>query len=183
MNISELVFRHSKFEHKNAWFHKIIAVYNAATTICHNITIFATTKKILENEIIIHNFSDIVVRIFANLIDEYFKLWIDKEFANLSMKNWMKISLKSNWENKITNKVKIYFMNTKKRSYLITFLTNFMNKKSCLEQNNQFFSRFLVLLYDEISSKTRKIALLSTFVVLMRWFNQTHISYFFNSIF
>ena len=141
LNVAELIFRHSKFEHKNAWFHKIIAAYNAATTICHNITIFAITKKVLKNEIIIHEFSNIVVRIFVDLINEYFKLWIDKKFADLSMKNWMKISLKSNWKNKITDKVKIYFINTKNRELLNSTFDKFHEQeKSFWTKQSTFFS-------------------------------------------
>ena len=162
LNVSELALRHSKFEHKNAWFHKIIAAYNAVTTICHNVIISATnvkSKKILQNEIIIHNFSDIVVRTFVDLINEYFKLWIDKKFANLSMKNWMKISLKSNWKNKITDKVKIYFINTKNRELLNSTFDKFHEQKKLFwtKQSTSFSFSCFVVWRDFVENKKDRV--------------------------
>lgn len=49
----------------------------------------------------------------TDLIDNYFNLWIDLKFVDLSLKNWMKILLKSKWEFKIKSNAKIYSMNTK----------------------------------------------------------------------
>ena len=76
-----------------------------------------------------YNSSDFVVQNFINLINSYFILWTDQEFANLSMKNWIKISLKFDWKTKITNKNKIYFMNTKNREVLDNTIDKFHKHK------------------------------------------------------
>ena len=162
LDVSELALRHSKFEHKNAWFHKIIAAYR---TICHNIIIFATidvdSKKILKNEIIIHDSFEIIVRTFIDLINEYFKLWIDKEFADLSMKNWMRISLKSNWENKIKDKVKIYLMSTKDRKLFDDTFDKLHEQKklSWTKQSTSFSFSCFVVWRDFVENKKDRVVI------------------------
>ena len=77
---------------------------------------FAISSKIkivLNNEVIIYYFNNEIVKTFFKLIDEYFDIWKNIDFVNFFEKHWMKISFKSNWENKISNKAKIYFLNKK----------------------------------------------------------------------
>ena len=77
--------------------------------------VVTTTKIVFENNVIIHRFNNEIVKIFNKLIDEYSNFWKNIEFVVLSKKNWMKILLKFDWEQKILDKIKMYFLNKKNR--------------------------------------------------------------------
>lgn len=121
-NFTELVFIKSceiiiqittKSIHKFFWFEKVVTIFLALA-----FSTSSTSDCVLSNEIIIHNSTEQALKTLTNLVEEYFKLWIDQEFANFSIENWMKISLKSNWENKIKEETKMYFIKTKDRKLL-----------------------------------------------------------------
>ena len=77
-----------------------------------------STKIVLNNEIIIHKFSDDVVQTFSKLIIDYSDIWKNIDFAKLSQKNWMRISFKSNWKQRIFDKIKIYSLNKKNKEFV-----------------------------------------------------------------
>ena len=84
-------------------------IFASNTSEISNLTdVKSDAKIILDNDVIIHQFSKKVVQIFTKLISKYFDLWKDIDFAKLSSENWMRISLKSNWEQRISDKTKIY---------------------------------------------------------------------------
>ena len=65
------------------------------------------------NEITIHKFEK--TKSFANIVREYSLLWKDIDFVDLSKKNWIRISLKSNWKQKVIEKAKVYFLSARDR--------------------------------------------------------------------
>ena len=75
--------------------------------------ITSSSNIVLSNDIIIYSSND--AEVFRNLIAEFSTLWTDSEFADLSEKNWMRISLRTDWENKISGKTKMYFLEAKDR--------------------------------------------------------------------
>ena len=73
---------------------------------------------VMPNGITIHNSGKDAIDAFAKVLDEYPKIWEDQGFAKLPEENWMTIPLKSDWEDKVTGKVKIYPLGTKDRAIL-----------------------------------------------------------------
>ena len=49
---------------------------------------------------------------------DFFDLWHDIDFVNVFEKNWMRISLKSDWKSQIFDKVKIYSLDVKDRELI-----------------------------------------------------------------
>ena len=144
-DVSDLAIRHFKSKHKATWFQKIIFV----VAFCHNLTSNQeqSNKIVLSNEITIHESFTEAVKSLTELISTYAKLWIEEGFADLSMKHWMRILLKSDWEIKIKSTVKIYFMRTKNKELLNTIFDKFHEQKklSWTKQSTLFnFSCFVV---------------------------------------
>ena len=108
-------------------FLSITQIFDLSTldTTIVSITIFlvfvvVASKIILDNDVIIHKFNDIVVQIFKFLIEKYLDLWKKFDFVELSKKNWMKISLKIDWKSRIFDKIKIYSLDIKNKK-LVNF--------------------------------------------------------------
>ena len=114
-SVAKLILRRFKTEHKQFYWNKILKVYNFAVS--DAISSFSD-DTILFNEIIIHNSSQSTVKVFFKLVQSYFILWNNHDFANLSEKNWMRISLKTNWEFKIKEKVKMYSVEVKNKEII-----------------------------------------------------------------
>ena len=76
--------------------------------------ITSSSNIVLSNDVTIYSFDE--TKVFRNLIAEFSTLWINNEFVDLSKKNWMKISLKTNWKNKISEKIKMYFLRARNRA-------------------------------------------------------------------
>ena len=57
-------------------------------------------------------------KVYIKLIDEFSSLWENHDFIDVSETNWMKISLKDNWQSKVIEKFKIYPLNTKDKEVL-----------------------------------------------------------------
>ena len=68
------------------------------------------------NDVIIHQSIDI--KIFVDIVEKFSTLWKNIEFVELSKKNWMRISLKSNWEKRVFDKTKIYFLKTRDKKLI-----------------------------------------------------------------
>jgi hypothetical protein len=52
------------------------------------------------------------------LINEFSEIWKDEEFINVSKKQWMRLSLKKKWQDKMTAKIKIYSLETENRKMM-----------------------------------------------------------------
>lgn len=72
-------------------------------------------EVIMPNGVTIHNSSKEAVDAFSKLVNEFPTIWHDTGFATLPEENWMKIPLRSDWEDKISGKAKIYPLGAKDR--------------------------------------------------------------------
>ena len=101
--------------------------------------IFSNILKIIimSNDVIIHRFIETIF--FANIIKKYSLLWKNIEFVKLSKKNWMRISLKSNWKKKIFDKVKVYSLNARDKK-LINKIFDELHVQRRLFWTNTFIS-------------------------------------------
>ena len=155
-NVFDLILRHLKSTHKSLWFEKVVSTFS---TIASNNKIDSANDFVLFNEIVIHNSSQEVVKALTDLIDEYSNLWIDQEFADLSMKNWMRISLRSDWENKIKDKIKIYSMKTKNRQILNDTFDKLhkQNKLSWTTKSTLFFFSCFVVWRKSFEQKKNRV--------------------------
>jgi hypothetical protein len=52
---------------------------------------------------------------FDTLINEFSKIWKNEEFIDVFEKQWMRLSLKKKWQDKLIVKIKIYSLNTNDR--------------------------------------------------------------------
>ena len=68
------------------------------------------------NKIIIHRSFE--TQFFAVIIKKFSTLFTDAEFVKLFEKNWMKISLRFDWQNRIFEKIEIYSLNIKNRDLI-----------------------------------------------------------------
>ena len=112
-SLFDLIMRKSKSQHKTFWLRKVLTVnFRSSMKIstAHSAEIESSRNKnvFMINDITAHNSFQKAIEKFNQLIKDYFKLWTNQEFVNLFEKNWMKISLKFDWESTIKNKVKIY---------------------------------------------------------------------------
>ena len=126
-----------------------------------------STKIIFDNDVIIHRFSDDVVQIITKLMSIYFDIWKDTDFVKLFQKNWMRISLKSNWKQRIFDKAKIYSLNKKNRK-LVDETFDKLHESDKLNWIDEFisFSYSVFCVWKEINDKKK-----NRFVVNIRDFN------------
>ena len=73
-------------------------------------------ELIMSNDVTIHQFVD--TKSFVEIVYKYSTLWKNIKFVDLSQKNWMRISLKSNWKKRISNKTKIYSLNARDKKLI-----------------------------------------------------------------
>ena len=136
----DLIIKHFEFIHQKNWFRKImidvVTVFVVVATIINlkknfaKILIFSlfianffavvfSSKTILSNEIIIYDFnSDEIVRSLRQMMKFFFNLWNDIEFVIVKIKNWMKISFKTDWKIKVSKKTKIYSFDQKNWNFV-----------------------------------------------------------------
>ena len=74
---------------------------------------FAVSDLIMSNDVIIHQSAD--TNILVVIVDEFFALWTNVDFAQLSEKNWMRIFLKSDWKDRVSEKTKVYSLEVRDR--------------------------------------------------------------------
>ena len=104
-NNSNFAIRFLKANHKTIWFKKVFISYT--TVVINKRSTICKTKLFIN--IIIYEVSITVMKIFTDLINGYLKLWIDQKFVKLFGKNWMRISLKTDWKKSIKKKSKFIF--------------------------------------------------------------------------
>ena len=137
----------------------LAVVANAHTVIVFESTKF-NTETILLNEITVHISSTQIVNAFINLINNYSIIWTDQEFVKLSKNNWMKLSLKTDWENNIKKKVRVYSFDARNKK-VIDDTFNELQSQSKLAYITEFtffnFSCFVVWKKSSDKKKSRVI--------------------------
>ena len=126
-SITELACRRPKNEHKKSWFKKVLA---ACATVAMAVTSMAipsstsssptalaaaavpeinlSKEHVLPNGVTIHDSGAEAVQAFTKIVEEYSTIWTDQGFAKLTEEHWMRIPLKSDWEEKIPGKIRVY---------------------------------------------------------------------------
>ena len=78
--------------------------------------IFFVSNIVMSNDVTIHQFSN--ANNLIVIMKKFFVLWTNADFVELSKKNWMRIFLKSNWENRVFEKTKIYLLKARDRELM-----------------------------------------------------------------
>ena len=124
--------------------------------------LFASTssfasKIIFSNDITIHRFNDVVIQIFIDIVKKYSDLWKKTNFADLSKENWMKISFKIDWKNRISDKVKIYSLNIKNRKLIDVIFDKLheFDKFNWIEKLI-FFNYFVFCVWKNVNDEKKK---------------------------
>ena len=55
---------------------------------------------------------------FVKIVKDFSTFWHDIDFVVMSKSNWMRISLKSDWENRVSNRIKIYSLKIKNKQLI-----------------------------------------------------------------
>lgn len=78
----------------------------------------AALERVLPNGITIHDSGTEAVEAFTKIVDEYASIWTDQGFAELPEENWMRIPLKSDWEDKTPGKIRVYPLGTRDKEFI-----------------------------------------------------------------
>ena len=150
---SNLAIRRSKSEHKNSFFQKVFKSAMIATA--ENFAI----DVILSNEITVHKSSKFVVENFSKLMNDFAFLQTDQKFSNLFEKNWMRLSLKTNWEFKIKEKTKIYSLRQRDKIVINETFNKLhsQNRLKWTKQNTLFSFSVFVIWRDSTSNKKTRV--------------------------
>ena len=154
---SDFVIKSSKKDHKIFWFNKVLTVFFVISSNSDDVETSKFAKNItFENDVIIHNSSDKALKIFTNIIHDYFKLWKDQDFAKLLMKNWMRISLKFDWEKIIKEKAKIYSLNFRDKIVLNDTFNDLQKQNKLFWITNSTFFSFSCFIVWREQSENKK---------------------------
>lgn len=142
--LADLALRQPKSHHKASWFRKLVTAYAAIASpnillpvskflassdapVLHDHTSSFTETKSgastlsevkLFNGVIIHNSGKNTVQELTAVVEEFLQIWKNLGFAELSEKNWMRIPLKTGWEEKLKSKAKVYPLGTRDREFV-----------------------------------------------------------------
>ena len=71
---------------------------------------------VLFNDVIVYNFDEL--NSFVKIVEKFSTFWQNIDFVEMSKKNWMKISLKSDWKKRVSKKTKMYSLNAKNKKLI-----------------------------------------------------------------
>ena len=110
---------------------------------------------VLFNNVIIYSFDD--AKFFFNIFSECLALWKNSEFVDLSKKNWMRISFKSDWKNKILDKIKIYSLKVKDRAFVDQIFNKLHDLKRLFWINESTsFSYSMFCIWKNVNDERKK---------------------------
>ena len=148
--LSNLVIRRLKSEHKKKNFQQILkSIMNDSDNAFLNVFLSVINEKknsfkdvVLSNETIIHNLSTDVVKSLSKLITKHSTLWTNQGFANFSEKNWIKLSLKTDWKSKIKEKAKVYSLRQRNKVVIDEIFDKLHFQKRLIWTNRDTFFNF-----------------------------------------
>lgn len=85
----------------------------------------------LSNGVTIHNSGKSTIQELTAVVEEFPQIWKDSGFAELSEENWMRILLKTGWEDKLKGKLKYTRSEPEIKSLLTRLLTSCINWAEC----------------------------------------------------
>ena len=147
-DVTHLTIKKLKTIHKNEWFKKLISVcvviyvvvvaieisFSIAFVISSTVTILSKAFHLSQTFVFEKLFAIVVIEIvlfndvtiynsesndfFAKIVKKFSALWYDIDFVKMSKENWMRISLKSDWKKRISDKAKMYSLEVKNRELM-----------------------------------------------------------------
>ena len=155
----DLIIRKSKTEHKTSWFQKVLTFHINTNKI--NVESSCNNDVMMINDVTAHNSFKKAITAFNTLINEYFKLWTDQSFVNLSEKNWMRLSLKFDWESKIKDKIKIYSLDVRNKTVVDDTFNKLQTQKrfSWTKKTTSFSYSCFVIWRDLFEKRKNRIVI------------------------
>jgi hypothetical protein len=154
-DIANYVERKSRRAHKDSWFFRVLKVAAVAYTAIISMTT-QNSDIIFSNDVIIHEFDLVVVFTFKIIVNKFFDLWKSEDFVKLLIEQWMRISLKFDWETRISEKIKIYSLRLKKKKLMNQIFDN-LQTKSRLKFTIEFISfNYLVFVVWKTVNEKKK---------------------------
>ena len=107
-----------------SWFKTAIAATSALTAAFH--AVIAPSKPAtdvkrqevkLANGIMVYG-DPTEVSMLGELVNEFPTLWVDDGFANVPQDEWMKLTLRNDWQDKVSGKAKVYPLGIKDREVI-----------------------------------------------------------------
>ena len=95
-------------------------------------------------------------KVYTKFIDEFSSLWKNHDFIDVFKANWMKISLKDNWQFKVIEKFKIYSLNTKNKEILNKTFDDFHEKNRFKWTDKTTFFSYSVFIAWKTVNEIRK---------------------------
>ncbi len=156
-NLQNYVEKTSRHVHKIFWFNRVLKT----TAVVYMIVIVIFTsnnqKIIHKNDVIIYNFTSQTIASFSKLVDQYSNLWKNEEFVNLFQNQWMRIFLRSDWEIRIFEKVKIYFLKIENKKLMNQIFDDLqMKKRLKYITTSTFFNYSVFVVWKLINDKKKK---------------------------
>jgi hypothetical protein len=162
VDVQSYVERKSALTHKESWFKRVLKTAMIAYTAVVAVFFFTSqnTKNpnvVLSNDVIVHDFTSQTVSAFFDLINQYFNLWKSEEFVKLSKDQWMRISLKSDWEIRISEKIKIYSLETENKK-LVDQIFDDLHAKKRLKYTTEStsFSYSVFVVWKSVNGKKKE---------------------------
>ena len=180
----DLIARRSETIHKQDWFRRVmietVTVFVAmiitmksfadvdTELVLSTIVISSVIEVLLLNGVIIHNSGEEAIQSLRDIVEIFLNLWRDIGFVDMNMTDWMRISLKSDWERHVIEKAKIYSLELRDKQ-LVNDIFDELHKIDKLSwiTKSTFFNYFLFCVWKTASNDEKK----SRVVVDIRDFN------------
>jgi hypothetical protein len=154
--LQELVKQKSRRVHKALWFSRVLKVATIAYAMITT-TFISTSNVIHSNDVIIHNFFETIISSFIKLVNDYSSLWKSGKFFKLLMNQRIRISLKSNCETTISEKLKMYSLEVKDKKLIDQIFDDLQTKKRFkLIIELTIFSYLLFVVWKTVNDKKKR---------------------------
>ena len=136
---------------------ELVLLISLASIISSSIVVSLAIEVMLSNDIIIHNSSQETVQELRSIVKVFLNLWRDTDFVDMNIVDWMRISLKSDWERHVTKKAKVYSLRLRNRQ-LVNDIFDKLHKIDKLSWITKFtlFNYSLFCVWKTASNEERK---------------------------
>ena len=77
----------------------------------------STAKLVLLNDIMLYDNKE-AIKAYTDLVNDFSILWKNEEFINIFEKRWMRLSLRNDWQDRISNKFKMYLLSNENKKII-----------------------------------------------------------------
>ncbi len=118
---------------------------------------FKSMKTVLFTDVTVYE--DItIMKVLSKIVDWFSAVWKNSDkFVNLFINNWMQISLKSNWNNKMFRKARIYSLSLRDHE-IVNKTFNELQKQNCIVWTawKMLFSYSVFVIWKTLKNDTQK---------------------------